>query len=46
MFHLEILFETNSLKDRETHVYFLSKYDELDRKINNFIKAVDSGHMT
>lgn len=44
--HLEILFETGSLDDRETFTYFLSKYDELGRKINNFIKAVDSGHMT
>jgi len=44
--HLEILFETNSLVDRESRKYFLSKYDELGRKINNFIKAVDSGHMT
>ena len=44
--HLEILFDTGSFETRESFEYFLGKYDELGRKINNFIKAVDSGHMT
>lgn len=44
--HLEILFETGSLENRESFRYFISKYDELGRKINNFIKAVNAGHMT
>ena len=44
--HLEILFETGSLQDSESFKHFLGKYDELGRKINNFIKAVDSGHKT
>jgi len=44
--HLEILFETGSLESKERFRYFLDKYDELGRKINNFIKAVDSGHIT
>ena len=44
--HLEILFETGSLRGKDTFKYFLEKYDELGRKLNNFIKAVNSGHMT
>ena len=44
--HLEILSETGSLENSEEFSYFLSKYDELGKKINNFIKAVDKGHMT
>lgn len=44
--HLEILLETDSPGNGGTFRHFLDKYDELGRKINNFIKAVDSGHMT
>ena len=44
--HLEILFETGSLENSKEFDYFLNKYDELGRKINNFIKAVDAGHLT
>ena len=44
--HLGILFETGSLENNESFKYFLDKYNELGRKINNFIKAVNSGHMT
>ena len=44
--HLEILFETGSLENEGSFEYFLDKYDELGRKVNNFIKAVDAGHMT
>jgi four helix bundle protein len=44
--HLNILFETKSLKDKEKYDYFLSKYEELGRKIINFIKAVEIGHKT
>lgn len=44
--HLEILFETGSLKSDETFRHLLDKYSELGRKINNFIKAVYSGHKT
>ena len=44
--HLEILFETGSLEKRDAFSHFLDKYDELGRKTNNFIKAVNSGHMT
>ena len=44
--HLEILFGTGSFRSKETSEHFLEKYDELGRKLNNFIKAVSSGHMT
>jgi len=44
--HLKILSETGSLRNAESSKYFLEKYDVLGRKINNFIKAVNSGHMT
>ena len=37
--HLEILWETSSLKDRERFDYFLKEYDTLGRKLNCFIKA-------
>lgn len=42
--HLDLLFETKSLKDARTHQYFKTAYDELGRKIYNFIKAVEEGH--
>jgi len=42
--HLEILFETKSLKDKEIFDYFLAKYEELGKKVVNFIKAVEKGH--
>ncbi len=44
--HLRILFETGSLENEERFGYFIGKYEELGRKINNFIKAVDSSHRT
>ena len=37
--HLEILYETGSLKDREKSDYFLKEYDSLGRKLNKFIQA-------
>jgi len=44
--HLKILIETGSLINDKIGVYFLASYEELGRKINNFIKAVNSGHIT
>jgi len=43
--HLELLFETKSLKDKQKFDYFINKYTELGRKIVNFIKAVEQGHI-
>ncbi|MEW6008551.1 MAG: four helix bundle protein [Candidatus Omnitrophota bacterium] len=39
--HLEILFETGSLKDRDKFNYFLKQYDILGRKLNKFIQAIE-----
>ncbi len=44
--HLEILFGTGSLGSKDIFEHFLEKYDELGRKLNNFIKAVSSNHRT
>lgn len=44
--HLKILSETSSLKDNDKFNSFIRKYEELGRKIHNFIKAVESGHKT
>jgi len=37
--HLEILYETRSLKDKEQFDYFYEEYDKLGRKLNKFIQA-------
>ena len=42
--HLRILSETGSLKDNDKFNSFVRRYEELGRKIHNFIKAVESAH--
>lgn len=42
--HLEILFETKSLKDKQQFDYFFSRYNELGAKMNKFIQSVEKGH--
>ena len=42
--HLETLYETKSLIDKERYNYFCDEYDHLGKMINNFIKSVDIGH--
>ena len=44
--HLKILSETGALKDNDIFDGTIQKYEELGRKIHNFIKAVESGHKT
>jgi len=44
--HLDTLYETKSLNDRERYGYFCEEYNHLGRMIVNFIKSVDSGHKT
>lgn len=44
--HLHTLYETKSLTDKEKYQYFSKEYDCLGKRINNFIKSVDSGHKT
>jgi len=42
--HLEILYETESLRDKDVFDSFMGRYEEQGRKLYNFIKAVESGH--
>jgi four helix bundle protein len=37
--HLELLFESGSLKDEKQHTYFMENYEKLSRKINKFLQA-------
>ncbi len=39
--HLEILYETGSLKDKEKFNDFFKEYDTLGRKINKFVQAFE-----
>lgn len=40
--HLEYLFETKSLKDKEIFDNLMSELNKLSKKINKFIQAVES----
>ena len=42
--HLKILYDTEALKDNDIFDSFIRRYEELGRKIHNFIKAIESGH--
>lgn len=44
--HLDTLYETKSLTDKQLYRYFCEEYDHLGRMINNFIKSVESNHKT
>ncbi|RJR31861.1 MAG: four helix bundle protein [Desulfobacteraceae bacterium] len=44
--HLDFLYETGSLKDEAIYKYFISSYEELGRKTHNFIKTVETSHLT
>ena len=44
--HLELLYETGSLKNSEEFQYFLSSYNELGAKIMKFTQSVKRGHLT
>ena len=39
--HLEILYKTGSLKEKDEFDYFYGEYDTLGRKLNKFIQAFD-----
>ena len=41
--HLEILFKTNSLCEKQKFEYFMEEYDKLGRKLNKFIQSVKGG---
>ncbi|MGE0771258.1 MAG: four helix bundle protein [Cyclobacteriaceae bacterium] len=42
--HLETLFETGSLKDQATYEELHKKFITLERKLNNFLKAIQGQH--
>ena len=44
--HLDTLYETKSMSDKEKYEYFCEEYDHLGKMISNFIKSVDEGHKT
>lgn len=44
--HLDTLYETKSLKDKDIYEYFCEEYDHLGRMINNFTKSVENNHKT
>ena len=44
--HLETLFETDSLTDREAYLSLHEKINHLGRKLNNFISSVEKNHNT
>ncbi len=44
--HLENLFETGSLKDKELYENLKEKLDKLGRKINLFLQSVEQKHNT
>ncbi len=46
MDHLNTLYATKSLDDKEQYEYFHEEYDHLGRMINNFIKSVDNNRKT
>ncbi len=37
--HLELLYETKSLTDKNRYDYFMEEHDKLSRKINKFLQA-------
>ena len=42
--HLETLFETESLKDKELYIDIHSRLEILGKKLNLFIQSVERGH--
>ena len=44
--HLETLFETDSLIDKEAYLSLHEKINHLGRKLNNFISSVEKNHNT
>ena len=42
--HLEVLFETGSLTDKETYTTLARRLEELGRKLNNLISSVERDH--
>jgi len=43
--HLNLLFETGSLKEKELFDYFSEEYDHLGKMIHKFIQSVQDSHL-
>lgn len=44
--HLDLIFETDSLKDKQAYDYFIEEYDHLGKMLTKFIQSVEEGHLT
>ncbi len=44
--HLETLFDTESLVDKELYDILHQRLEIVGKKLNNFIKAVENGHLS
>lgn len=44
--HLDILFDTGSFVDKSLYSELTHSYDELGKKLNNFLKAVEKRHLS
>jgi four helix bundle protein len=44
--HLDTLYETESLKDKNLYQHLSERLDKLGRKLNFFIKSVEKGHIS
>ncbi len=44
--HLEILFETHSLKNKDTYDYLWNACDELGKKLNKFLQSIERSHQS
>ncbi len=44
--HLETLFDTESLTNKQLYDDLHERLDELGRKLNNFLQSVEAGHRT
>jgi len=43
--HLELLYETKSLKDKNIFDGLMAEYDKLGRMLNKFIQSVEQSHL-
>lgn len=44
--HLENVYETGSLQDKELYESLHERLDKLGRKLNNFLQSVESSHLS
>jgi four helix bundle protein len=46
IFHLEMLYKTKSLIDKEQYSHFKTEYEKLSKMINKFYLAVEKDHLS